>query len=201
MLALTLWLLTSPAGPLEPGATEPRWALELELPRKVEVLGLGTLPIEVRARYLLRGPLAKAQAERCSLEVRSPLATASALPTPPIDGGLRLVERSGEILSEDTSALLPPGRVRFSLQIVGLGIQEMSGETRGRLHLQGRRVGDRIGGEALLVEPQDHVSLPAGLQVSLAPEAAVRGRFLLTPSAAERCDQLALAKGGVAWVP
>jgi hypothetical protein len=201
MLSLALWLLASPPGPPEAELLTPRWALELELPRRVEVLGLGTVPIEVRARYLLRGPLDQAQTERCSLEVRSALATASTVPTAPLDEGLRLVEHAGVVLSENTSALLPAGVVRFSLKIFGLGTYEMSGETRGRLSLQGRRNGERIEGMALLMEPRDRVDLPAGLRVSLAPEALVRGRFVLVRSAAERCDQLVDPKGGVSWVP
>ena len=201
MLSLALWLLASPPAPPESEASAPRYALELELPRQVEVLGLGTVPIEVRARYLLRGPLHQAQTERCSLDVRSALATASTLPTAPRDAGLRLVERDGAFWSEDTSALLPPGLVSFSLKIAGLGRYEMSGETRGRLSLQGQRNGERIEGMALLMEPRDRVDLPAGLRVSLAPEALVRGRFVLVRSAAERCDQLVDPKGGVSWVP
>lgn len=201
MLALTLWLLASPPAPPESAKLVPRWTLELELPRRVEVLGVGTVPIEVHARYLLRGHLHRAQVERCALEVRSALATAIAQSSPPREEAVRLRERGGEVELEDTGALLPTGQVRFSLKIGGFGIQEMSGETHGRLSLQGQRSGDRIEGVALLLEPRDRVSLPSGLPVRLAPETSVRGRFVLLPSAAARCDELVDPKGAVAWVP
>jgi hypothetical protein len=161
-------------------------------------LGIGTLPIHVYARFLLRGPLTEVRAERCALAAESALATASALPGPVPSVVLQLEERGGVLIGRDVSMLMPNGPVQFSLQVFGLGSHDVSGETRGRLALLGRRTGPRMEGAAILAEPHDRLTGPANLQLAFAREHVVQGRFVLVPSSANSCDEL--TKEGVAWV-
>lgn len=195
MLALSLWLLAQPAGaPAAPDVDE-RWVLTVELPRTVDVGGLGALPLRMRAVFLLQGPLANASAEPCSLEVESALARASATALAGSHEPLRLMEQAGVLRTDDARALLPARLVRFTLRIAGVGVSSMSAEVQGRLSLEGRRDGVRVAGEAVVHGPSDRVAGPAFVPLRFASDEPVRGRFFIFPSAAERCDELLLSTG------
>lgn len=190
MLALSLWLLAqTPAAPATPDGAQ-RWLLSVELPRTIDVGGLGPLPLRMRALFLLRGPLSSARAEPCFLVVDSALARARAKGLPGAAEPLRLIEQAGALRSDDARALMPAGPVDFELRAAGLGLSAMSAEVHGRLSLDGRRTRQGAEGDALLHQPSERVFGPAFLRLRFHSGETVRGRFSLVPSAAEHCTEL-----------
>jgi hypothetical protein len=186
MLSIALLLLAASPDPTD----TPRWALIIELPRQVDVAGVGLFEARSRTVFLLRGPLSRAFAERCSLEVESPLATARA--TSFVDASVPLLfEVDGaELRVKNGAGLMPVGPVHFDLRVGAVGLGVMRATVEGLLRLHGTRDGDLVRGEVELHRPRDRVDGPAFVSLKLSSDALVRGTFTLRPTSAPRCSEI-----------
>lgn len=186
MLSIALLLLAVPPDPTD--AT--RWALTIELPRQVDVVGVGLFEARSRTVFLLRGPLSRAFAERCSLEVESPLATARATRFVDASAPLLFEVDGAELRVKDGAALMPVGPVHFDLRVGAVGLGVMRATVEGQLRLHGARDGSAIRGDVELHHPLDRVEGPALVSLKLSSDALVRGTFTLLPTSAPRCSEI-----------
>lgn len=190
MLSLALWLLATPSVLAAAQPTGERWELSIDLVRDVDVGGVGLLEAKSRSVFILRGPLSGAAVERCSLEIESALASASA--THFVDPRVPLVfrEQGATLFVDDGTALMPTGPVRFELRAGGLVLHGMTVEVGGRLTLVGRRDGSGMGGAVTIDDPKDRVEGPAFVRIALSSHDALRGTFSLSPTTVASCREL-----------
>ncbi|MCC7071147.1 MAG: hypothetical protein IT383_07485 [Deltaproteobacteria bacterium] len=193
MHALVPWLLMVPFAAPAAGAEEPRWALTVELPRTVQIGGVGLLSVVSRSTFLLRGSLDDAQVQRCELYADSPLARAVAAPVRDRDTRLRFTA-AGPARVDDAASLMPAEPVRFSLVVPMVGTFEVIATVAGRLALEGRRQRDALAGSAVVHDSRERIDGPAFFDMSFPDGGPVHGSFRVVPTGARSCAEL-IAEG------
>lgn len=182
------WLLAfAVAAPAQGG--EPRWALTVELPRTVQIGGVGLLSVVSRSTFLLRGPLDDARVQRCELYADSPLARAVAAPVRDRAAHLRFTGTANARV-DDAVSLMPAEPVRFALVVPLVGTFEVIATVDGRLALEGRHDNDALIGAAVVHDSREVIDGPAFFDMTFPDQGPVRGSFRVVPTGARSCPEL-----------